>query len=363
MKKLKIAQLTRLDIDVPPLFQSGLEFMVSWLTEELVRRGHEVTLYATDNSITKATKRSLIPQSLMNQDEMSWYQPTRAIWNASFVAAEADKFDVIHTHSAALNFFLPFIKTPVVQTLHHAIRDEFWKPKLLNEPYKSQMKYIFDQYSKINYAAISQKQADAFLPAQETFFKNYTVIRNGIPVDQFTYEENPKDYFLYIGYVNEDKGAHIAVKAAVETGSKLIIAGNNYGCEAFFKKHIKPHLSRKIKYVGPVGFKDKVELYKNAKAMLAPLQWDEPFGLTLAESQACGTPVIAFRKGAGPEIIKDGETGFVVDTFKQFIKAMAKIDTISRKTTRLHAETELDVKRMADEYEALYLRLASDKKA
>jgi glycosyltransferase involved in cell wall biosynthesis len=331
------------------------------LTEELVKRGHEVTLYATENSKTKAIKKTLIPQSLVSNPDPVWWQPARAIWNASYLASDADKFNVIHTHSSFINFFIPFIKTPVVQTLHHSIRDESWRPKLLQEPFKSTLSYIYDQYSKVHYAAISKQQAHAFTAAKDSFFKNHTVVLNGIPVDKFSFGEKSDDYFLYIGYVNEDKGAHIAVRAAVKTGAKLIIAGNNYGCEKFFDKHVKPYLSDKIRYVGPVGFNEKVELYKNAKALLAPLQWDEPYGLTLAEAQASGTPVIAFRRGAAPEIIQDGKTGFIVDTFAQFVKAMGKIDSISRAMTRRHAEIDLDVSRMVDEYEALYYKLASKK--
>lgn len=356
---MKIAQVVSLETDVPPRSQNGLEFIVSWITEELVRRGHEVTLFAPEHSQTSAKLVSVLPNELSHVTNKPWQQPVRSLWNTTLVASRAKEFDVIHSHTGTITFSLPFITTPVIETLHHPIEQSPWLSLFDKESYKTVMSFVLEQYQKIHYVAVSKNQEKSFKQAPD-FFKKLTSISNGIPVTQFEFSAQPKDYLLYIGYINKQKGADVAIRIAQALGMKLILAGNVYAEESFFNEQIKPHLSDKITYVGTVDFKQKVELYKNAVATLAPIQWDEPFGLTLIESQACGTPVIAFNRGAAPEIIKDGETGFVVSTQEEMCAAVKKISSIDRSACRAWVEKNFSVERMVDEYEALYKKIVSE---
>lgn len=357
---MKIAQVVSLDASVPPKSQNGLEFVVSWITEELVRRGHEVTLFGTDDSSTKGTLISLLPQKIWEEHRFQWNQPVASYWNGAYAASKSEEFDIIHSHTFSLASHAPFIKTPIVETLHHPFKHSFWLPFFKEKQYAKQMKFVLDSYSEINYVAVSKKQEDQF--SEANYFRKHTCIYNGVPIGQFEFNPTPKDYLLYIGYINANKGADVAVKIAKKLDMKLILAGNNFGEEVFFDTHIKPYLSNKIKYVGPVDFKTKVELYKNAVAKIAPIQWDEPFGLTIIEAQACGTPVVAFNKGAAFEIINDGITGFVVEDEVGMGEAVKKIHTIDRKQCRAWVEDNFSVERMVDQYEAYYKKILTERK-
>lgn len=355
MKKLKIAQVVSLSESVPPISQNGLEFVVSWLTEELVRRGHDVTLFAPGDAKTSAKLVSLLPKAVQRNTRAPWEQYFFSIWNT--LIAGKDKFDVIHCHNSNGAYITPFVAAPVIETIHSTFNPDF-KNWYLDQPgYAENLKPLLDSYALVNYVAVSKKQEEEHMPAAPFFFKKHSVIHNGIPVEKFEFNETPEDYFLYIGYINKNKGADTAVRIAHKLGLKLILAGSYLGEEVFFEEHIKPFLSDKITYVGAVDFKTKNELYKNARAKLAPLMWHEPFGLTLVEAQACGTPVVAFAKGAAPEIVKHGETGFIVETEEQMIEAVGKIDQIDRKKCREWVEENFSVEKMVDEYEKLYTSL------
>jgi glycosyltransferase involved in cell wall biosynthesis len=353
---MKIAQVVSYGQTVPPQSQNGLEFIVSWLTEELVARGHEVTLFAPQGSQTKAKLVSLLPTEVINDTHKMWQQPVLSQWNTTLAAAMADEFDIIHCHTGTIVTSLPFIKTPVVFTLHHPFEGEYdvWRPYFENPEYQKQMRFIFDQYAKIYNVTISKRQAEQFLYAKDLYFKNYKTIPNGIDVHKFDWGEKPGDYLFYIGYINKDKGADVAVQVARALDMKLILAGNNAGVEDFFNENIKPYLSDKIQYVGPVGFEEKNKLYKNALATLCPFSWHEPFGLVMVESQACGTPVIAFNKGAAPEVIAEGVTGFVVETKEDMIEAVKKVASLDRKAPRAWVEKNFSIKSMVDNYEEYY---------
>lgn len=210
--KLKIAQIVALEADVPPKSQNGLEFIASWLTEGLVKRGHDVTLFATDESTTQGTLKSLLPQPLWNEERKQWFQPTRSLWNTTFAASIASSFDIIHAHTGTIVFAMPFIDTPVIQTLHHPFSEEIWKTEFLSPRYAKQMKFIFDQYAKIHYVPVSINQSKGYLKAKKTYFKSYTVIPNGIPVSDFAQSKSSSDYFLYIGYINEKREHTLPLK-------------------------------------------------------------------------------------------------------------------------------------------------------
>lgn len=356
---MKIAHVASSIENVPPNSKNGLEFMVSWLVEGLVKRGHEITLFAPAESKVSAKLKPLVARGISLQEipEVRKAIIPMSIWNTLYAASEADVYDVVHFHNDAA-YSAPFINKPIVQTIHGAFPGEFLAPYVDKKDNHEHMKFIFDQYAKVNYITISNKQQEIFKQhAGDLFFKKYRTIYNGIPIEQFTFNDTPKDYLLYLGYINKDKGADVAVQVAKRLNMKLILAGGNVGDEAFFDEHIKPFLNDQIQYVGAVDFDQKNELYKNAVATLAPLSWHEPFGLTLVESQACGTPVIAFNKGAAAEIVDNGKTGFVVETIDEMCDAVGKVSTLSRKACREHVEQNFSIEKMVDEYEKFYKSL------
>jgi glycosyltransferase involved in cell wall biosynthesis len=358
---MKIAHIVTLKEAVPPTSQNGLEFLVSWLVEELVRRGHEVTLFAPADSKTSAHLIPILPKST-NNDTTGYGQPYFSILNTIVAGMHAEEFDVIHSHEVFGAYIAPFINKPIIQTLHHSVRDEFIPTYIKSPEYEKLMKPVLNQYSKINYVAVSKNQEKAFAQSENIYFKKHTTIHNGINVEQFPFNETPEDYLFFIGYINKDKGADVAVQVARALDKRLIIAGNYFGQEAFFDEHIKPYLNDKIKYIGPADFETKCKLYKNALVTLAPMSWDEPFGLTLVESQACGTPVIAFNRGASSEIINDGKTGFVVNTIEEMIEAVKKVESVRRKDCRDWVVEKFSVKSMVDAYEKLYQEVINTKK-
>ncbi len=357
---LRIAQIVSLEADVPPKSQNGLEFIVSWITEGMIRRGHQVTLFAPDNSTTSARHISTQPEQLRFDPKKVWQQPIRSMWNTTVAAMMADEFDIIHSHTGTIVFHAPFISTPAIHTLHHPAEHDVWR-NLLNEPaIKKQVEPIARAFNMIHHVAVSNKQKELFQAnGGDYFFSQVDVVHNGIPTSQFVPRYDAGDYLLFLGYITPHKGAHIAIDIAKRSHKKLVIAGNYYGEEEYFNTQIAPHLNDDITYVGTADFEQKTKLYQHAEALLVPIQWDEPFGLTLIEAAACGTPVIAFNRGASAEIIKDGVTGFVCTNEDEAVAAVARLHTIDRRTCRLHTEEHFDAERMLDEYEALYYSLAN----
>lgn len=349
---MRIAQVVSLYESVPPESKNGLEFVVSWLTEELVARGHEVTLFAPANSITQAKLVSIIPKGFINANIKNFNFTFYSIWNTLLAGLQSKEFDIIHTHNANGHYITPLSSCPIIETVH--------SPSVNNTDdkiYTEHLQPVLEQLSKVHYVTVSKKQEVLYSQGCAAYFKKHSTVYNGIPLNKFVFSATPKDYLFYIGYINKNKGADVAVQVARKLGMKLILAGNNFGEETFFEKHIQPFLDGKISYVGPVDFETKNELYRNAVATLAPIHWEEPFGLTIVESQACGTPVIAFDKGASKEIIDHGKTGFVVKDEQEMIDAVGKIQNLDRKSCRDWVEERFSIKKMVDEYETLYRKL------
>ncbi len=359
---MRIAQVVSMSESVPPASKNGLEFVVSWLTEELVKRGHEVTLFAPGDSVTSAKLVSILPQSISSNPKTAWELSTFSIWNTLIAASQSKEFDIIHCHNINAAYIVPFVSCPVIETNHHAENGDFFKLYLGEKKYRDSLKSIIDFGNKVHHVFVSKNQERITRNLKETYLElptkhidqQHTVIHNGIPAEAFLFNDSPSDYLLFLGYINKNKGADVAVQVAKATGMKLILAGTAEADEKFFKEQIQPFLDEKITYVGPVDFTQKNELYKNALATLAPLQWDEPFGLTIIESQECGTPVISFNKGASSEIISHGNTGFVVETFEEMVESIGKITDIKRQNCRDWVVKNFSVSRMVDEYEDLY---------
>lgn len=352
MRKLRIAQVSPLWYPVPPKGYGGTELIVSRLTEELIKKGHDVTLFATGNSETKAKLVSVVKQNLYSL-KIPWLSSDYNILNLIEAFSQQKKFDIIHTHIDKLDcIFRSQSKTATIATLHNPI----WpiRKENVGEFHNYQaVTQIYNRFPKLPYIAISNSYKKN-CPAKINFTKT---VYNGIYPQQFKFIEKPEDYFVWFGRITHLKGPQIAIKLAKKMGLKLMIAGFCASPKTidFFNREIKPHLSKKIKFLGEIkSNKDKTKLLGNAKALIYPLLWDEPFGIVMAESQACGTPVIVFDRGSAKEVVKHGKTGFVVKNTNEMIKAIKNIDKIDRKECRKYVEENFTVKKMVDGYEKAY---------
>lgn len=354
---MRIAQLVSLQESVPPKGKNGLESMVHYLTEELVRRGHEVTLFATSDSKTSARLIEVLPYP-MSKGVLFNLTPTFYSLMATTKAAEMEEeFDVIHSHLGAVAYhFANLIKTPIIETVHSRC-----EATSRNESKGFLKKYCADRqdrFYKVHHVYVSRSQKNDFQPK-----RNFSVVHNGIGLEDFTFSPQGGDYFAYLGYLAPEKGAHLAVQAARKTGVKLKLAGSYYGCEKYFNKEIKPLLRKgQIEYVGVVGPDERNKFLGGAKGLLFPINWQEPFGLVMIEAMACGTPVIGFNRASVPEVVKDGVTGFVVDDLKGMESAIRRTEKLSRESCRKYVEKKFSVERMADDYEKIYAKIIEEKK-
>jgi len=351
MKKLKIAQIAPYWLDVPPKDYGAVEKLVSVITEELVRRGHDVTLFATASSESKAKIISPVESKLVSLIEHyndSNYNDINFYVNA-YVYSHSDEFDVIHSHASYFPFFLcDMVKTPTVHTLHYQLP----RPRELeNEIYK--------KYRHLNFISIS----DEF---RSHFDLNYiSTVYNGLDPNIYTFSEKGGDGLLWLGRAKKFKGELGAIEVAEKTGEKLQLAMSvRKDAEEYVDKEIKPHLNEMIKLATNVKLEDVVNYYRDAKAFVFPLEWKEPFGLVMIEAMACGTPVIAYDRGSVSEIVVDGETGYIVDPKEGtdgFVKAIKKLNGMTeerylamRRKCRERVEENFTIERMVDRYEQVY---------
>ena len=341
---MRIAQIAPPWISVPPTTYGGTELVVSWLTEELVRRGHQVTLFASGDSKTSARLIPTWPSSLWRAKLSS----PHAIFSLTYnkLLEMQDEFDIIHDHCEWYTCpYSRFLKPPIVTTLHHPLTEETI--------------ILYKKFPNINYVAISknQKKSGPGINIVKTIY-------HGFPLDKYEFNPNPKDYLLWLSKITPQKGPADAIEIAKASGQKLIISGYilpEYG--DYFDYRLKPLIDGKqIQFVGASDFKKKVDLFKNAKAFLFPIHRPEPFGLVVAEAMACGTPVIAYNEGSMSELIIDGKTGFLVNSPAEAREAISKIGLISRKDCREHIEKNFKLKRMVNRYEKLYKKIIKNGK-
>ena len=365
MRKLRIAQIAPLWVPVPPKTFGGTQIAIRGLAEGLVKKGHKVTLFASGKSKTSADLESFINISIYGQyqayrNKKSSFDPRGKLYydlgNHLKAFLSQDKFDIIHSHfGSAAMFFAPFLKVPLIITQHISFPDK-GEPDLLK---------CFCDYNKHTYfIPISRNQAGV---AKYKIAKIQHQIYNGININKFKLNLNPKDYFVFLGRTTPKKGTLEAVKAVKAAGGKLKIAGSIDNKE-YFKKAEKYIDGKNIEYIREVELKEKNILLRNAKALLFPIDWEEPFGLVMIEAMACGTPVIAFRRGSVPEIIKHNKTGFIVPPLDKnkkpniegLVEAIKKIDQIDRRECRKHVEENFTVEKMVDEYEKVYYKIIED---
>jgi len=362
-KKLKIAQIAPLWVSVPPQKYGGIERIVHYLTEELVRRGHDVTLFASGDSKTKAKLVSVYPRGLL-KDNIPWTDPLWNLENLSRAFREAGNFDIIHSHLDLWTlFFQELTKTPVIHTFHNPLYiSSVTDPKRIPTRLK-----MFNIHKKTAYGCFISKSQRRLCPIK---FPRSRVVYNGIDLGLYKFNPKPKDYFVWIARVDPYKGIENAILAAKKAKVKLLLAGRlDPWRKEYFKKKIRPHLSKKIKFLGQLSQKELSGFYGKAKACLYPIEWQEPFGLIMTESMACGTPVIAFDQGSVPEVIKDGKTGFVVPflnkrgekNIKGLVEAIKRIDQIKREDCRTWVNKKFSYQRMTDDYEKIYYQFLKPK--
>lgn len=337
MSNMKIAMLSPIAWRTPPVHYGPWELVTSLLTEELVRNGVDVTLFATADSITAATLRSVSPGG---------YEEDRTIdakvWECLHIANcfdHADEYDLIHNQFDFLPLtYAGLTETPVVTTIHG-----FSSPRIMP---------VYRKYNHhTHYVSISDADRSPELDYIAT-------IHHGIDTDKFTYNSEPTgDYMLYYGRIHPDKGTKEAVEIAMALDMHLIIAGIIQD-EEYFNTHVKPLLKAgRIEYIGSVGDDRRNALLGNARLLVHPISFAEPFGLSIVEAMACGTPVVAFNKGSMPELISDGATGFLVENKVEAIEKIKMIDSIDRRNCRKHVERHFSKEIMAKRYIDVYRQI------
>lgn len=352
---MRIAQVTNLQESIPPLNKNGLEQVVYYLTEELVKMGHEVTLFATADSKTSAKLVPVWPTAV-SRDPYGHLQTTQTygIWTLSRAFLSHQQFDIIHDHTRyTAAHFAGLIKTPIVSTLHHPVSFEQKYLELYPPEYQKYFQQNWKEHSRKVHAVVVSKFQ------QKQLLTPSTVIPNGISANEWgQFNPNPKNYLAFLGYITPNKGAAQAIQAVLPTTEKLIIAGtlekNNSEDKEYFEKSIKPFLSDRIQYIGALDHKQKQDFLLKAKATLMPIQWDEPFGLVAIESMACGTPVIAWNRAAMPEIIEDGVSGYLVNSVEEMTKRIGQIEKINRQNCRKRVEKNFTSEIMAQNYVKFY---------
>ena len=330
---------------LPPQRYGGIESVVSLLTEGLVARGHEVTLFASGDSETRAALSYVFARAPFERMEDGGHLE---IVHSLAAYLRADEFDVIHDHDGLAGRAMGavahrLIGTPVVATLHGPADVD---TQLALNALRADLHFI----------AISDSQRRGF---PDLDFAG--TIPNAIDVEHMPYCTEKDDYLLFVGRMTPDKGAHTAVDVAQRLDRRLIMAGKvNEGPEReYFAARVEPRLSDRVRFLGEVDHDTKVRLYERARCTLFPIQWPEPFGLVMIESLACGTPVIATRHGSVPEVIEHGRTGFIVDDADGMVEAFAHIDEIDPAECRRAVEKRFGRDAFVTAHEAVYARLAA----
>lgn len=340
---MRIAQIAPLFESVPPRTYGGTERVVAYLTDELVARGHDVTLFAAGDSTTRAKLVSVWKRAIRFDPDIvdPW---VLHIAQLGVAYDRADEFDVIHSHVDYFSFpTARFVRTPTLTTLHGR----------LDMP---ELKVIYELYPHAPLVSISDSQR-APLPGVNWI----ATVHNGIPVEEFTVRERPGDYLAFLGRISPEKRTDLCIEVARRAGVKLKIAAKvDKVDQEYFYQVIKPMLNDPlIEYVGEIDQKQKDEFLGSACALLFPIDWPEPFGLAMIEAMATGTPVIASRRGSVPEVVKDGVTGFICDSVDQMVEACDKIPEIRRVECRRHVETHFSVQTMTSGYESAYRKVLS----
>lgn len=344
-RKLRIAQVAPLFESVPPKTYGGTERIVHYLTEGLVKRGHQVTLFASGDSCTSAELISSIDESLRlakaMRDPMAWHthQLTQLL-------AYADQFDIVHFHNGLNHAPLwRYLSVPQVSTLHNRLDCQ-------------DALVLLNDFPQLELISISDSQRRPAVATGATFVGT---VYNGVPAESYRFEpralgSSQGDYLAFLGRFTPDKGPEQAIEIAKRLGMRLKMAAKiDPSDRSYFEERIRPLLADPlIEYIGEADEAKKNELLGGATALLFPIQWLEPFGLVMIESMACGTPVVAFRNGAVDEVVKEGVSGFIVESIDAAVRAVGRIDEISRAACRQYFEANFSADHMVEAYLQVY---------
>jgi glycosyltransferase involved in cell wall biosynthesis len=338
MNALRIAHIAPVATTIPPPKSGSVETMTSLLTEGLVARGHDVTLFATGDSKTTAKLHATYPHGYWHDLNM-WPWELYEMLNLAAAVERGAEFDLIHYEAAYYPMSLAFARLspiPIVQTLHHS-------------PSVDEVK-LWSRYPEAPFVAISNEQA-RLLDGLNVI----ATVLHGIDTGSFTLRERPDDYLLFLGRFTEGKGVLQAIEIAKRSGMRLILAAAE---DEYYREHVAPHVDgRRIVYFGEADHAAKDKLYGGARALLYPIQAREPFGLVLAEAMACGTPVAALDRGAVREVVDDGVTGVVFTDLEEMVNDLPRLFDLDRRRVRERAVARFGIDRMVDEYVAVYHRI------
>lgn len=333
---MKLAMLAPIAWRTPPRHYGPWEQVVSLLTEGLVRRGVEVTLFATADSVTSARLVAVCPRGYEEDPELD-----AKVWEClhiSEVFERAHEFDLIHNHFDFLPLtYSALVSTPVVTTIHG-----FSSPKILP---------VYRKYDRrVFYVSISNADRAPDLTYIATVY-------HGIDLQMFTFRDQPEDYLLFFGRIHPDKGTAEAIEIARRAGKRLLLAGIIQD-RGYWERDVAPHLDGdRIRYLGSAGPQLRDRLLGGALALLHPIRFAEPFGLSVVEAMACGTPVIAFSRGSMPELLRHGETGFLVSGVEEAVEAVRRIPSLDRRRCRREAEERFSSERMVEDYLRVYRQI------
>jgi glycosyltransferase involved in cell wall biosynthesis len=333
---MRLAMLSSISWRTPPRAYGPWELVTSLLTEALVARGVDVTLFATRDSITAGKLDGIVPRGYSEDPALE-----AKVWEALHIAhcfERASEFDLIHNQADFMPLiFAELVETPIVTTIHG-----FSSPRILP---------VYERYNdRVHYVAISDADRAPSLHYAAT-------IHHGIRVEELPFDPEGGEDLLFFGRIHPDKGAAEAIRAAKATGHRLAMYGLVQD-EGYHRREVQPFVDgQQVTYHGVVAGAERLDALGKAKGLLHLIGFDEPFGLSVIEAMACGTPPIAYRRGSMPELIEHGVTGFLVDTFDEAIEAIGWLGEIDRARCRRAVEERFTVERMADEYLALYERI------
>jgi len=343
MDRLRIAQVAPLYESVPPRCYGGTERVVAYLADELVRRGHDVTVFASGDSETSAKLVAPTPRALRLERGAADRLSPHVIELAQ-VFDRAQELDLVHCHVDYLAFpYGRLARVPTLHTLHGRLDLPHLRP-------------VFRYFRDVPFVSISDAQR---APVDDLGVAWAGTVHHGLPLEAFPYQAQRGDYLAFLGRISPEKGLDVAIEVARRVDIPLKIAAKIDPVDRdYYESQIRPLLDTSlVEFIGEIGDRDKPAFLGEALALLSPVDWPEPFGLVMIESLACGTPVISRACGAIPEIMVSGSTGFVVNTLDELVDAVKRIDVIDRSACRRHVEERFTVQRMADDYEAIYRRL------
>ncbi len=342
---MKIYQIVSNIHKLSPTSNKAIYSHAAWLANGLVSAGHEVSLFASGDSETNAKLFSVTPTATGEMDISDDLRKNYVYLLISKCYSQTKDADIIHAHFSILNLFYSVLSdTPTLQSIHSPLTED---QKTILEHFKNQ-KFI------------------SFSLAQRKQMPNLNWVANiyhGVDMQKFAFNPFPKNYFLFLGRITEDKGVHNAIEAAKSAGVPLVIAGRSYPEENYWHKQVEPHIDGKmVSYIGELDFDKKIEWLKNARGLLLPVQIEEAFGMVMIEAMSCGTPVIAFNRGSIPEIVSHGKTGYVVKDVQEMVNAIKYINKIKREDCRKRAENFFSIEKMVKGYINIYKRIISEEK-